>query len=146
MGVVSWTLAVSSLPFVFVCSGVSLVLVTLALTVKASPPGQQPGSGMQPAGSMAVKIFKCLSLNSEIIKFGGELDLIYTNRPVVLSHYHFGYCMPDDHYQLYRPPPPAHEMLSLSCCAFSSSLSRPSSRGSKVSGMCTLRSICACTD
>lgn len=38
MGVVSWTLAVSSLPFVFVCSGVSLVLVTLALAVKASPP------------------------------------------------------------------------------------------------------------
>ena len=78
VGVVSWTLAVSSLPFVFVCSGVSLVLTTLALTVKASPPGQQPGSGMQPAGSVAVKIFKCLSLNSEIIKFGGlQIDLLF---------------------------------------------------------------------
>ena len=71
VGVVSWTLAVASLPFLWVCSGVSLLLLLMAAILKVSQSiiGRRTGAGTCSCWNaiiillIAVKIFNFLSPN-----------------------------------------------------------------------------------
>ena len=63
MGVISWTLAVVSLPFLCMCSGVSLLLLLMAAILKVSQLVRHTGSWNAIIITVAVKIFNFWSPN-----------------------------------------------------------------------------------